>query len=108
MKVVLEISDRFNKSVQIYSDDGKIIDELSSPEKDFFAMFHEVLMRNKLDVKDIKEVSVVSQSSSSRTSIKTAYAIANALNYSLGIKKLTQLSFPEKPAEFYSALSETS
>ena len=101
MKVILQISDRFNKSVQIYADDGKILDELSSSERDFFAMFHEVLVKNKLDFKDTKEVSVVSQSSSSKTSIKSAYAIANALNYSLGIKKLEGLSFPEKPVEFY-------
>ena len=102
MKVVLEISDRFNKSVHIYTDDGKIIDELSSSDKDLFAMLQEVLVRNKLDFKDTKEAEVISQSSSSKTSIKAAYAIANALNYSLGIKKLTQLTFPEKPIEFYS------
>jgi len=103
MKVILQISDHFNKSVQIYSDDGQIIDKLSSPEKDFFALFHEVLVKNKLDFKDTIEISLISQNSSSKTSIKAAYAIANALNYSLGIKKLTQLSFPEKPLEFYSA-----
>ena len=27
MKVIFQISDRFNKSVQIYADDGKILDE---------------------------------------------------------------------------------
>ena len=102
MKIVFEISDRFNKSVHIYSNDGMIIDKLSSPEKDFFILFHEGLVRNKLDFKDIKEASVVSQKSSSATATKAAYALANALNYALGIKKITQLSFPEKPIEFYS------
>lgn len=101
MKVVFTVSDRFNKSVQIYSDDGKIIDNISSPERDFFAMFHEVLVKNKFDFKDIREVSLVSQSSSSKTSVRSAHAIVNALNYSLGIKKLEELSFPEKPVEFY-------
>lgn len=102
MKVVLKISGRFNKSVQIYADDGKFIDSLSSAGMDFFVLFHEVLARNNLDFKDTEEVSVVSQKSSSATTIKAAYAIANALNYALGIRKITQLSFPEKPIEFYS------
>lgn len=100
MKIILIVSDRFNSSIELRNEDGQIIKNITAPG-DIFCSLYELLPRTRNKLRAVKSVEVHYDDSSSWTGVRSAFALSNALLYSLGLKKVEDLVYPQGPLKFY-------
>ena len=100
MKINLYLFDHFDKSVELTSEKGQIIGMVNT-SGDLFLSLCELLKKNRKKLHAVKSIEVHYNESSSRTSVRSAFALANALLYSLGLRKVEEWGSPPKPEKFY-------
>lgn len=100
MKLVLRVPSRFEKVAELYDVGDHLIDRRSDVV-DFFLLVVDLLDANRLKPNQLTSVSVAASEGVLWTGVKAAYALANALNFALNLKRIDELSFPERPAAFY-------
>ncbi len=100
MKINLYLFEHFDKSAELISEKGQIIGRINT-EGDIFWSLYELLFRTRVKLHAVKSVEVHYNDSSSWTAVRSAFALSNALLYSLGLKKVEDLVYPQAPEKFY-------
>lgn len=91
-KILIDSSDRYQKSVGLISTKNREIDSVSG-DIDIVSEIKNLLEKNKLRVEDISEF-VANPGPGSFTGLKVGVTIANVLNWALGRKGLKELMYP--------------
>ena len=100
MNLVFKLGQRFRKTVELCDVQGNLLGAVETDD-DLFAAFYGMLAKYQINLGQLLDIRVDSCAESSATSVKAAYALANALSFALGLKKVEELSYPPRPAEFY-------
>lgn len=98
MILCFEVRNRAEKEIILRQDDGLSVDRIKG-EEELFPLFTLLIKRNDLNLADLTEVAI-SVSSESSTTEQIVYALTNSLLYSLGLKSVQALTYPEPSANF--------
>lgn len=94
-KIWIDASERYNKKVELrkIGDSGEAVVEAVSGDIDIVSAIQGLLEEHKLKVTDIEEFTS-NPGPGSFTGLKIGATIANVLNWSLKLKKLEELRYP--------------
>lgn len=92
MKLLIDSSKRFLKKISLLDKNQKLVVSVESNE-DILVLLDQVLKKGKTSLSDLTSVKAELKGES-RVGINIGVSAANALNYSLGLKKVEELEFP--------------
>lgn len=103
MRIRIHVLDQTNKSIDLLDERGQIVSRVAT-SGDIFLLFYDLLVSRHINFKTLKSVDVLySGSVYASTNVRAAFALANALAYSLGLQRIEELIYPSGPKEFYGA-----
>ena len=95
-KILIDSSERYEKSVKLFKGESEVDSMVG--DLDLTVAIREILKKNKLDIKEI-EVFDANPGPGSFTGLKIGLTIVNILNWALGKKKSTDLTYPKYGSE---------
>lgn len=95
MKLVIDSSKRFLKKVSLIDKNQKVVSSVES-DQNILILIDEALRQVKVSLNDLA-LAEAEMEGESRVGILIGVSAANALNYSLGLKKVDELKYPEDP-----------
>lgn len=99
VKIVIRIESRFGKTLEVFNQSGLLVDKASSQE-DLFSFLAEMLKKNGISWSNISKVEIAG-SERFLTSLRSAYALGNAIKYALGLIGAENFQFPSDPSGFF-------
>ena len=97
MKLLIDSSKRFIRRASVLDDQGKVISSAEG-DRDLLFLLDQALNKAGVNLKDLISIETKMEGES-RVGVNIGVAAANALNYSLGLKKLPELKFPSQAAD---------
>ncbi len=95
-KILIDTSKRYEKSVRLFKDDKLVGEKLG--DIDINVSIRELLRKARLKLKDIDKIEA-NPGPGSFTGLKIGVTVANVLNWALGKKKISELSYPKYGSE---------
>ena len=95
-KILIDTAKRYEKSVKLFKDD-KLLGEKFG-DIDVTVEIQSLLKENNLKLSEIDEISA-NHGPGSFTGLKIGVTVANILNWALGKKKISELSYPNYGSE---------
>lgn len=95
-KILIDSAERYQKSVKLEKG-GEIIAEKTG-DIDITASIQEILKENRVKIDEVNEF-VANPGPGSFTGLKIGITAANILNWALGKKKISELTYPKYGSE---------
>ena len=93
MKIFIDSTNRFSRKVSLLNPSEKIIGSVEGDD-DILVLIDRLLKENKVALSELVEIKAKMEGES-RVGILIGVSAANALNYSLGLKKVNELEYPK-------------
>lgn len=95
MKIFIDSTNRFHREISLFSSAEKLVGDVNG-EADVLVLLDQILKKYKVKLSDLKEIKAKMEGES-RVGILIGVSGANALNYALGLKKVSELEYPKDP-----------